>query len=261
MKKINFLFVAFLVTFNLNAQELIPNGGFENWNDNIPINWGVSFPAGGGSVYQSSIRYLGNYSAEIDAPEGSGFVRLYLEEDLNIVPGQQYIFSYWYDDSFGGAKFRHWASFRDINGVEINSHLDQLQPDYLPDTEGWEEIIIVVTAPVNAAKFRLDFRIYEDNPNLSDEIYIDGVSFKAENMSISDLENPKVSINSVWNSTANFNAKGNATVEIFNLNGQLVQKGNGSNNFELNVASLTKGVYVVKITVDGVATTQKVVKK
>lgn len=90
---------------------------------------------------------------------------------------------------------------------------------------------------------------------------LDNITWTANDMSVSDLNASKVSMTSVWNNTANFNAKGNATVEIFNLNGQLVQKGNGNNNFELNVASLAKGVYVVKVTVDGVATTQKVVKK
>lgn len=90
---------------------------------------------------------------------------------------------------------------------------------------------------------------------------IDNITWTANSMSVSDVNASKVSMTSVWNNTANFNTKGNAIVEIFNLNGQLVQKANGSNNFELNVSNLAKGVYVVKVTVDGVATTQKVVKK
>lgn len=206
---------------------------------------------------------MGDYGARFQVPNGSGNVRLYLLDDINVIPGQQYIFSYWYDDSTDYGKFRHWASFRDANGQQIEYALDILQPDFLPNTQdGWQEMVINLTAPANAVKFRLDFRAYDDHEeDYSGDIYLDEVSFKGGNMSVSDLDASKVSMTSVWNNTANFNAKGNATVEIYNLNGQLVQEAKGSNNFEVNVSNLSKGVYVVKVTVDGVATTQKVVKK
>lgn len=267
MKKLNFLIIALIATLNLNAQELIPNGGFEVWewsgSDYTPSNWGVSIPANGGNCEQTDTRYLGSYSARFGVPNGSGNVRLYLENDINVTSGQQYTFRYWYDDSTDYGKFRHWASFIDAGGNQINYALDVLQPDFLPNTQdGWQEMVINLTAPANAVKFRLDFRAYDDHEeNFSADIYLDEVSFKAGNMSVSDVENSKVSMTSVWNNTVNFNTKGNATVEIFNLNGQLVQKANGSNNFEVNVSNLTKGIYAVKVTVDGVATTQKVIKK
>lgn len=90
---------------------------------------------------------------------------------------------------------------------------------------------------------------------------IDNITWTAFSMGVNDLNASNVSMTTVWNNTANFNTKGNATVEIYNLNGQLVQKANGNNNFELNVSNLAKGVYAVKVTVDGKVTTQKVVKK
>ena len=262
------IFLSSLILFcglGLNAQELVPNGGMEEWewtgSNYVPYNWGVSIPASGGYVESSDVRYFGLKSAMVDAPNGAGYVRLYLEEDINVVPGQQYTFSYWYDDSFGGAKLRHYASFRDANGVEIDYALDLLQPESVPDTEGWEDMVIVLTAPANAAKFRLDFRVYEDVPSEYDVIYIDEISFKGGNMSINDLEASNIYVTTVWSDQATFSTKGNATVEIFNLNGQLVQKANGMNNFTISVSGLAKDLYVVKVRADGKVLTQKVVKK
>lgn len=262
MKKFNFLIVALIATLNLNAQELVPNGGFENIS-NYFQGWGISIPSNGGEIIPSNVRYTGEVGARMECPNGSGNVRLYLIQDIVVVPGREYIFSYWYDDSSDNAKFRHWASFLDSNGNEIDYFLSALQPNnFLPNTpDGWAQQTFTMIAPENAVKFRMDFRTYQNNSGFVGNVYLDDVSFKSGNMSVSDLENSKVSMTSVWNNTANFNTKGNATVEIFNLNGQLVQKASGSNNFEVNVSNLTKGVYAVKVTVDGVVTTQKVVKK
>jgi len=82
-----------------------------------------------------------------------------------------------------------------------------------------------------------------------------------DHLGVKDMNTANVTMTTVWNNTATFSAKGNATIEIFNLNGQLVQKANGSNSFNVNVSGLTKGVYVVKVTVDGKASVQKAVKK
>lgn len=82
-----------------------------------------------------------------------------------------------------------------------------------------------------------------------------------EGLGVSDLTISEVAMTSVWNGQAHFFTKGNATVEIYNLNGQLVQKANGHDTFTVNVSALTKGVYVVKVTVNGQTTTHKAVKK
>lgn len=80
-------------------------------------------------------------------------------------------------------------------------------------------------------------------------------------MGVADLNADAIVMTTVWNNEANFVTKGNASVEIYNLNGQLIQKANGNNTFNVNVSSLTKGVYVVKVTVDGKTTVKKAVKK
>ncbi|MFA7616209.1 MAG: T9SS type A sorting domain-containing protein [Moheibacter sp.] len=80
-------------------------------------------------------------------------------------------------------------------------------------------------------------------------------------MGVSDLTDSDVVMTTVWTNTANFVTEGKAVVEIFNMNGQLIQKAEGNNAFQLNVSGLAKGVYVVKITADGKTTIRKAVKK
>lgn len=80
-------------------------------------------------------------------------------------------------------------------------------------------------------------------------------------MGVSDLTDSDVVMTTVWTNTANFVTEGKAAVEIFNMNGQLIQKAEGNNAFQLNVSGLAKGVYVVKVTADGKTTIRKAVKK
>lgn len=67
--------------------------------------------------------------------------------------------------------------------------------------------------------------------------------------------------NTVWTNTAAFSTKANASVEVYNVNGQLVKSFEVNGNKNVNVSDLAAGVYVVKSTENGKTTTTKVVKK
>lgn len=82
-----------------------------------------------------------------------------------------------------------------------------------------------------------------------------------EALGVADLNTSEVVMTTVWTDNAHFVTKGQTSVEIYNLNGQMVQKANGFDKFNVNVSSLAKGVYIVKVTVDGKVSTHKVVKK
>lgn len=259
MKQIYILALTTIFSF-ANAQELITNGSFENWTEGNPDGWTISIPENGGSVVQSNDAQEGSSSAQITAPMGTGNVRI-AHTDFEVTPGEEYTFSYYYKDLSDDARLRHWASWRDGSGSQLDNNLDILQPqNYNENTNGWQQVTFTLTAPANAAKFRLDFRTYREGDTGGGIIFLDNVSFKGSNMSVTDLNN-SVKFNTVWTNNVNFSVNGNAVVEIFNLNGQLVQKAEGANTFNVNVSGLQKGAYVVKVTVDGVATTQKVIKK
>ncbi|RLZ10672.1 T9SS type A sorting domain-containing protein [Faecalibacter macacae] len=81
-------------------------------------------------------------------------------------------------------------------------------------------------------------------------------------LSIADYtEASKAVQNTVWTNTAAFSTKANASVEVYNVNGQLVKSFEVNGNKNVNVSDLASGVYVVKSTENGKTVTTKVVKK
>lgn len=68
--------------------------------------------------------------------------------------------------------------------------------------------------------------------------------------------------NTVVDNTLSFQTKGNATVKVYNMNGQLVKSAAiSSQNANLDVASLPKGNYVVTSELNGDKVSQKIIKK
>ena len=68
--------------------------------------------------------------------------------------------------------------------------------------------------------------------------------------------------NTIVNDALSFETKGNATVKLFNSNGQLVKSFNiNPNNKTINVSSLQKGVYIVSSELNGETVSQKIVKQ
>ena len=68
--------------------------------------------------------------------------------------------------------------------------------------------------------------------------------------------------NTMVDNTLSFQAKGNASVKVYNANGQLVKTANVSaQNANVNVANLPKGNYVVTAELNGETVSQKILKK
>lgn len=81
------------------------------------------------------------------------------------------------------------------------------------------------------------------------------------NLSTDNLTLTKAVSNTLWTNTASFNVKDKTTVEVYNINGQLVKSFEVKGVQNVDVSSLVKGTYVVKTTSNGKSSTQKVVKK
>lgn len=68
--------------------------------------------------------------------------------------------------------------------------------------------------------------------------------------------------NTMVDNTLSFQTKGNASVKVYNANGQLVKTANVSaQNANVNVANLPKGNYVVTAELNGETVSQKILKK
>lgn len=95
----------------------------------------------------------------------------------------------------------------------------------------------------------------------SGTIRLDNVRVFTGTLSLEEIGYKPTISTTVWKNDVMINAKGNAELNIYNLNGQILKTLKGSNNFRINVADLSAGVYVVKIKDEKGITTQKVVKK
>ena len=83
-------------------------------------------------------------------------------------------------------------------------------------------------------------------------------------LSVNDISKTKNIFlkNTMVDNTLSFQTKGNATVRVYNTNGQLVKTANVSaQNANVNVANLPKGNYVVTAELNGETVSQKILKK
>ena len=89
-------------------------------------------------------------------------------------------------------------------------------------------------------------------------------TYPSNTLSVGDITKTKNIFvkNTMVDNTLSFQTKGNATVRVYNTNGQLVKTANVSaQNANVNVANLPKGNYVVTAELDGETVSQKILKK
>lgn len=100
-----------------------------------------------------------------------------------------------------------------------------------------------------------------------DGLAVDDFSLTPQNssfLSVNDTSKTKNIFlkNTMVDNTLSFQTKGNATVRVYNTNGQLVKTANVSaQNANVNVANLPKGNYVVTAELNGETVSQKILKK
>ena len=89
-------------------------------------------------------------------------------------------------------------------------------------------------------------------------------TYPSNTLSVGDITKTKNIFvkNTMVDNTLSFQTKGNATVRVYNTNGQLVKTANvTAQNANVNVANLPKGNYVVTAVLDGETVSQKILKK
>lgn len=163
-------------------------------------------------------------------------------------------FTFQYRKAFTGGNVRQLEVY--ANGVVVGT-----TPEF-GEGSGEQTEVYTFTVPINIdGEVIIKIKgVGETDANR--QTTIDNIEWTAyQAMGVSDLEASKVNMTTVWANEAVFTTKGNASVEIYNMNGQLVQKAKGNNSFNVNVSALTKGNYVVKVVVDGQVSTFKAIKK
>jgi len=266
MKKIYTLLSVVAISAAMNAQtNLVPNGGFEAWTEGVPEGYTITPSANGGTVTQATLFanvHSGESSALMTAPAGTGNIKVAVN-DIPVIVGHTYVFSYWFKDESDNAKARHWASWRSDENTPLEDNKDILQPDYYANTAGWQQVTYTMVAPATATIFRIDFRAYQDVGN-SGLVYYDDVMFYDQasvGISTQDIAGLKLFPNPL-NAGATLNISSNngadKAVAIFDILGKQVFAG-ATVRGTVNTTNLTSGVYIVKITEGDKTATRKLV--
>ncbi|HHF57795.1 MAG TPA: hypothetical protein ENL41_00030, partial [candidate division WOR-3 bacterium] len=158
MRFLKLLAIFFFVSI-LSADELLLNGGFEQWSsgsDSPPDYWvdALSFDA----TQNSDPQYVhsGNYS-----------VRLYLNststqsfyQEVQVTPGETYTATFWVYDNDPAGKARIWLRWYDSSDSLIYY---EGPSTYTSDYDGWQKIEYTTQAPAGAAYCELQLRGYDD---------------------------------------------------------------------------------------------------
>ncbi len=163
--------LAFLPYF-VTAQELMQNGDLEIWaNSNMPSDWDKAE-----NISQEAVEiHNGSYSA---AHESASSTKDFQQDIEGVIGGQNYTISYWYKDNDSAARTRIWSYWFDSEGSYLFDNEDVLRPDtYSEDNAEWQQFTTTLTAPINAAGFRFEVRVYNQDNLTGGHVYYDHFSF------------------------------------------------------------------------------------
>ena len=161
--------------FISHGQNMVLNPGLEQWdNATTPTDWDKYYNIS----QESTTVHSGTYSAAHTSDASSQKLRQDIE---NVVPGTEYTISYWYYDNDPSAKTRIYSYWMDASQTYLDDDADVLRPNtYSTDNAEWQHWTATLTAPVNAAYFRFEVRVYKENNNTGGKVYYDDFSFTGQ---------------------------------------------------------------------------------
>jgi len=250
MRKITLLLLLVVGSFVVNAQELVVNGGFENWTDSKPDSWTLTTASGQSFTKESTIVKSGTASLKSAHTGTSGTAKIVITTKINVTEGSTYRLSFWYyvDASTTNttSAFRNWGYWNNPDGSQ--GTFDQLNlqmgdaSSYIPtDVTGqWLNRSIDVTAPTGSGTVQLELRFYK-----ASTIYVDDVSFTNITTGVS---NPESNNFTVYISDRNLNINGiteGSSIEIYSALGSKVKSAVVENS-KVDISNLSKGLYIVR---------------
>ena len=250
------LFMTLCLTIASFGQELMLNGGLENWTSNThPTDW---------TTYQnitqeSTEKHGASFSAKLTKDASGGFKKLN-QNIPNTTVGESYTVSFWYKIAAdAGSVVKMWSNFRDNAGA----FLDGTTADVTLDVNGnaWTKYEATVTAPATSVKFWFELRTYSNTT-----VYLDDFSF-LDNATLSTVKNKAIVgfatyPNPVSNGILTISSASDSlkNLTIFNLLGKQVLSSSFSGiKSNVDVSSISAGIYILKVTEDGKTATKKLV--
>ena len=171
MKK-NYIFTLLLAFCFSNlsfGQEMLLNGGLEDWADGSPTSWTKAEV-----LTQSTDAHSGSISAVRTG--GSGTKDL-SQTITDVIPGNSYTVSFWYKVTAGDEEdARIWCAWK--NGSTTVYHAGSAGDDVLRNNNGyldnnggvWTKHEVTVTAPADVDSFYYEVRSYTDSTTHWDDL-------------------------------------------------------------------------------------------
>jgi hypothetical protein len=248
------------LTVSSSGQELMLNGGLEDWtSDTEPTNW---LKAEG--VTKSADVNTGSFSAKQTYVGTANFIKLN-QNIPNTVIGESYTIRFWYKIAPGAeGAVKMWSNFRDGigNGGFIGGTTADVIRTTLPvNGNAWTKYEETVIAPDTSVKFWFELRTFDNTT-----VYWDDFSF-FDNATLSIVKNKTIVgfaayPNPVSNGTLNISSASDSlkNIIIFNLLGKQVLSSSFSGvQSTVDVSSISAGIYILKVTEAGKTATKKIV--
>lgn len=263
MKK-NYIFTLLMtlcLTVASFGQEMLLNGGLDNWDDSTtPTDWTKAEV-----LTQSADAYSGSFSAVRDG--GSGTKDL-SQTITGIAAGDSYTVTIWYKVTAGDdSDARIWSYWKDDSNSSVtDTATDDLLrggsgSGYLDNNGGvWTKYEASVTAPTGATRFYFELRSYSNST-----VYWDDLSFfKNSTASVKNnaIEGFATYPNPITNNTFTITSNSSSKKEfaIFNVLGKKVLSSNFSSvKSNVDVSAISAGIYILKVTEEGKTATKKLV--
>ncbi len=261
MKK-NYIFTLLMTLCLIGAsfgQEMLLNGGLENWDtDTAPTGW----------------TKVENTTKETTETHGGSFSAMHIggTKDLGqtiegVVAGDNYTITIWYKVIENDATdARIWSYWKNEEGGSVTDAAtdDALRgPDggYLPNNGGaWSKYEVNVTAPDNATKFYFELRTYGGATTYWDDLsFFKNATASVKNNAIEGFATyPNPITNNVFTITSNSTSK--KEFAIFNLLGKQVLSSSFSGvKSNVDVSTISAGIYILKVTEGGKTASKKLV--
>lgn len=253
MKKLYTLLFALTFCF-ANAQNLVTNPTFDSgltgWTAGPTASYALpTLTAGDGSDGANSVGYV--------ATATTGFY-----QEIPVTAGANLVISFWYKATGDNSDARIWSNYKDASDVIIYQDAtranDPLRNNdgYLPTAATWTQHTINVTAPANVVKLVLAIRAYSGGTVSFDQF---SVTSTLSSSSFNTIENLKVFVNNS-NLFVTTNTSDDKQVNIYNMQGREVVN-TITSGAGINVSDLASGIYIVKVTENGISETRKIAIK
>ena len=140
---------------------------------------------------------------------------------------------------------------------------------YVNDINSGQNGATITPTNITNISSPVTFRFYFFNAEAStgtfsvDDVVINGTTKSVPLGTIDNIKEKNIFLkNTMVDNTLSFQTKGNASVKVYNANGQLVKSATiSAQNANVNVANLPKGNYVVTAELNGETVSQKIVKQ